>query len=93
MVVRGSSFESQTGWWWRHLCYKGGPVCSKYRGLTLLALPKKVYPRVLDRRIWLMVEPQMEQYSFYSVFGTLDQLYNLHRVLKAPWEASQPVHM
>lgn len=25
MVVRGSSLVCQTGWWWRYLCYKGGP--------------------------------------------------------------------
>ena len=33
-------------------------VCSNYRGITLLSLPGKVYSRVLERRLWPIVEPQ-----------------------------------
>ncbi|KAI3372564.1 hypothetical protein L3Q82_023043 [Scortum barcoo] len=32
-------------------------VCSNYRGITLLSLPRKVYARVLERRIRPIVEP------------------------------------
>ncbi|KAK3527908.1 hypothetical protein QTP86_011240 [Hemibagrus guttatus] len=70
-------------------------VCSNYRGITLLSLPGKVYSRVLERRVRLLVEPwiQEEQCSFRPSRGTLDQLYTLHRVLEGSWEFAQPVHM
>ncbi|KAK3537069.1 hypothetical protein QTP70_000867 [Hemibagrus guttatus] len=58
-------------------------VCSNYRGITLLSLPGKVYSRVLERRVRLLVEPRIQE----------DQLYTLHRVLEGSWEFAQPVHM
>ncbi|KAI3371385.1 hypothetical protein L3Q82_023983 [Scortum barcoo] len=36
---------------------------------------------------------QEEQCGFRPGRGTLDQLYNLHRVLEGLWEFAQPVHM
>ncbi|KAK3518049.1 hypothetical protein QTP70_033271 [Hemibagrus guttatus] len=59
------------------------------------ALPRKVYSRVLERRVRPLVEPriQEEQCGFRPSRGTLDQLYTLHRVLKGLWEFTQPVHM
>ncbi|KAK3553775.1 hypothetical protein QTP70_009301 [Hemibagrus guttatus] len=70
-------------------------VCSNYREITLLSLPGKVYSRVLERRVRLLVEPriQEEQCGFRPSRGTLDQLYTLHRVLEGLWEFAQPVHM
>ncbi|KAK3569663.1 hypothetical protein QTP86_002629 [Hemibagrus guttatus] len=70
-------------------------VCSNYRRITLLSLPGKVYSRVLERRVRLLVEPriQEEQCGFRPSRGTLDQLYTLHRVLGGSWEFAQPVHM
>ncbi|KAK3540855.1 hypothetical protein QTP86_002442 [Hemibagrus guttatus] len=70
-------------------------VCSNYRGITLLSVPGKVYSRVLERRVRLLVEPriQEEQCGFRPSRGTLDQLYTLHRVLEGLWEFAQPVHM
>ncbi|KAK3513805.1 hypothetical protein QTP70_028875, partial [Hemibagrus guttatus] len=70
-------------------------VCSNYRGITLLSLPGKVYSRVLERRVRLLVKPwiQEEQCGFRPSCGTLDQLYTLHRVLEGSWEFAQPVHM
>ncbi len=35
-------------------------VCYNYRGITLLSLPRKVYARVLERRIQPMVEPRIQ---------------------------------
>ncbi|KAI3360255.1 hypothetical protein L3Q82_014564, partial [Scortum barcoo] len=66
-------------------------VCSNYRGITLLSLPGKVYARVLERRIWPIVDPQIqeEQCGFRPGRGTLDQLYTLHRVLEGLWEFAQ----
>ncbi|KAI3371031.1 hypothetical protein L3Q82_023521, partial [Scortum barcoo] len=55
-------------------------VDSNYRGITLLSLPRKVYARVLERRIRPIVDPriQEEQCGFRPGRGTLDQLYTLH---------------
>ncbi|TWW61106.1 hypothetical protein D4764_05G0011960 [Takifugu flavidus] len=36
-------------------------VCSNYKGITLLSLPGKVYARVLEKRIRLIVEPLIEE--------------------------------
>ncbi|KAI3362846.1 hypothetical protein L3Q82_001895 [Scortum barcoo] len=57
--------------------------------------PRKVYARVLERRIRPIVDPriQEEQCGFRPGRGTLDQLYTLHRVLEGLWEFAQPVHM
>ncbi len=70
-------------------------VCSNFRGITLLSLPRKVYARVLERRIRPIVEPriQEEQCGFRPSRGTLDQLYTLSRVLEGSWEFAQPIHM
>uniref|UniRef100_A0AAR2JQE7 Reverse transcriptase domain-containing protein n=1 Tax=Pygocentrus nattereri TaxID=42514 RepID=A0AAR2JQE7_PYGNA len=70
-------------------------VCSNYRGITLLSLPGKVYARVLEKRVRLIVEPQIqeEQCGFRPGRGTLDQLFTLSRILEGSWEFAQPVHM
>ncbi len=70
-------------------------VCSNYRGITLLSLPRKVYARVLERSIQPVVELliQEEQCGFRPGPGKLDQLYTLTRVLEDSWEFARPVHM
>ncbi len=69
-------------------------VYSHYRGITFLSPPGKVYARVLERRIRLLVEPQNqeEQFSLRPGRGTQDQLYTLPRVLEGAWEFAQPIH-
>ncbi|TWW71602.1 hypothetical protein D4764_16G0000990, partial [Takifugu flavidus] len=69
-------------------------VCSNYRGVTLLSLPK-VYSGVLERRIRRIVELriQEEQCGFRPGRGIVDQLYTHSRVLEGAWEFAQPVHM
>ena len=59
-------------------------VCSNYREITLLSLPGKVYSRVLERRLWPIVEPQIqeEQCGFHPGRGTVDQLFTLARLLE-----------
>ncbi|TWW73565.1 hypothetical protein D4764_15G0009590 [Takifugu flavidus] len=49
-------------------------MCSNYRGITLLSLPGKVYARVLEKRIRLIVEPliEEEQCGFRPDCGTTD---------------------
>ncbi|KAI3362616.1 hypothetical protein L3Q82_001619 [Scortum barcoo] len=70
----------------------GGPSTG---GSHFSLSPGKVYARVLERRIQLIVKPliQEEQCGFHPARGTLDQLYTLHRVLEGLWEFAQPVHM
>ncbi|TWW77246.1 hypothetical protein D4764_12G0006360 [Takifugu flavidus] len=70
-------------------------VCSNYRGITLLSLPGKVYARVLEKRIRLIVEPliEEEQCGFRPGHRTTDHLFTLAGVLEGSYEFAQPVHM
>ena len=54
---------------------------------TLLSLPGKVYSKVLERRVRLVFDPQIqeEQCCFHPVLGKLNQLYILKRVLEGAW--------
>ena len=69
-------------------------VCSNYREITLLSLPGKVYSRVLERRLWPIVEPQIqeEQCGFHPGCGTVDQLFTLAGLLGRR-HGSHPVYM
>ena len=53
--------------------------------LQLLSLPGKVYSRVLERRLRLIVEPD-------SVLA-VDQLFTLAGLLGGSWEFAHPVYM
>lgn len=70
-------------------------VCSNYQEVTLLSLPGKVYCRVLEKRVWLIVEPQIEedQCGFHPGRQTVDIVFILFKVLEGAWECDQPVHM
>uniref|UniRef100_A0A8P4KHH4 Reverse transcriptase domain-containing protein n=1 Tax=Dicentrarchus labrax TaxID=13489 RepID=A0A8P4KHH4_DICLA len=79
-----------------HLFKKGDQrVCANYRGITLLSLPGKVYSKVLERRVWLIVEPliEEEQCGFCPGHGTTDQLFPLAGLLKGAWDYAHPVYM
>ena len=68
---------------------KGGQsVCANYRGITLLSPPGKVYSKVLDRRVRLIVEAQIEeeQCGFCPFHGTTDELFILAGILEGAWE-------
>ena len=49
-------------------------VCANYRGITLLSLPRKVYSKVLERRVHPILKPQIEeeQCGFCHGRGTTD---------------------
>lgn len=55
----------------------------------------KIYSQVLERRIWPIVEPRIEeeQHGFCPGRGTLDQLFTLVTVLEGAWEFAQPVYI
>ncbi|TWW64140.1 hypothetical protein D4764_03G0011480 [Takifugu flavidus] len=55
----------------------------------------KIYARVLEKRIRLIVEPliEEEQCGFRPGRGTTDHLFTLAGVLEGSWEFAQPVHM
>jgi len=59
-------------------------VFSNYRGITLLSFPGKVYARVLESKLQPLVEPQIQdqQCEFCPGCGTVDQLFNLARLLE-----------
>lgn len=68
---------------------KGGQrVYYNYRGITLLSLSVKIYASVLERRVRQLVESQFkeEQCSLRRGRRTLDQFFNLSRILKGAWE-------
>lgn len=50
-------------------------VYSDYRRITLLSFLGKVYARILEKRIWPIVETRIneEQCGFSPVHGTVDQ--------------------
>ncbi|KAI3358336.1 hypothetical protein L3Q82_014777 [Scortum barcoo] len=59
-------------------------VCSNYIwGITLLSLPRKVYTRVLEKRIRPSDSGGTMRFSSYTLL----------RVLEGLWEFAQPVHM
>ncbi len=69
-------------------------VCANYRGITLFRLPRKVYSKVLEKRIWLLVKPGIEeqQCRFCPDRETTNQLFTLTRTLEEAWEFVQPVY-
>ncbi len=64
-------------------------VCANYRDITLLSLPGKVYPQVLER----IQEEQEEQCRFFPGCRTIDQLFTLTRILEGAREFAQPISM
>ena len=70
-------------------------VHSNYQGITLLSLPEKAYARVLERKLWPIVEPQIqeEQCGFHPGHGRVHQLFTLARILEGSWELAHPVYM
>ena len=70
-------------------------VCANSRGITLLSLSGKVYSKVLEKMVRLIVEPQIEAEAcgFRPGRGTTDQLFTLARILEGAWELASPVHM
>lgn len=73
-VVGSRSIGTVTSPW--QLGGKGSPfmkmgghkrVCANYQGITLLSFLRKTYAGLLERRLWLIMEPQIkeEQCRFY----------------------------
>ncbi|TWW71222.1 hypothetical protein D4764_17G0007050 [Takifugu flavidus] len=52
-------------------------VYSNYRGITLLSLPGKVYARVLEKRIRLIVEPLIEEEQCGSILWVVLREYGV----------------
>lgn len=60
-------------------------MCVNYRGTALCSLPGKNYCRVLERRLWPIFEPEIQEQQcvFCSGRGTVDQLFTLSCLLSA----------
>lgn len=67
-------------------------VCSNYRGSHFSASLERSTSGCLERRIQLIVKLQIQEYQcgFCPCWGTLDQLYTLHRVVDGSLEFVQP---
>ncbi|KAI3356429.1 hypothetical protein L3Q82_017643 [Scortum barcoo] len=89
---RGQYLCGKPGWWSLFLIRESGTT----GGSHFSASPGRSMPRVLERRIWPIVEPSdsgRNNAVFVPGRGILDQLYTLHRALEGLWEFAQPVHM
>lgn len=55
-----------------------------YTGISLLSLPRKIYARVMETTVHLLVKPQIqeEQCGFHICHGAMHQPYILSRILK-----------
>ena len=62
--------------------------------ITVCSLPGQVYAGMLEKRVQLTVETQIqeERCKFCPGLGALDQLYTLARILEGAWELAQPVN-
>ncbi len=70
-------------------------VCSNYQGIILLSLPGIIYSKVLEWRLWLIVEPliKKELRRFHPGCRAMDQLITLACLLRASWEFAHPVYI
>jgi len=69
--------------------------CTNYRGITLLSLPGKLYAKVLEARVRMVVESRIsdEQSGFRPGRSTTDQVFTLKQVFEKSWEYNIPVFM
>src|SRR5699024_7177242 len=67
--------------------------CSNYRGITLLSLPGKIYAKLLESRVRVVVEPRIadEQCGFRPGRSTTDQVFTLRQVQERAWAYNRPV--
>lgn len=69
---------------------KGDQRVLNYWSITLLTLNRKLYSKVVERRLRLIVEPQNQeqQCRFCSDHQTEEQLFTLAGLLEDSWESS-----
>ena len=70
-------------------------VCANYRGMRLLSLPGKVYSKMLERKVWPIVEPRIEeeQCGFRPGLGINGPALYYDRGLGGSMGYNLPVHM
>ena len=68
-------------------------ICDNYRGITLLVVASKVYPKVLLRRITPTVESRLgEAQCGRPGRGTIDAIFVLRMLFQKAWAAHRSVH-
>ena len=84
----GAHISATSHRWW-----ETGIVCSNYRGISIVSLPSKVHTGVLEKRVWLIVEPQVQEdkCGFRPGHGPLGHLHTLTWVLEGASEFAQLV--
>ncbi|XP_014291972.1 uncharacterized protein [Halyomorpha halys] len=64
--------------------YKNGDnrECGNHRGISLLSIPSKVYSKVLETRIRILVDSQLgeEQYGFRAQQSTQDLIFAMRQI-------------
>jgi len=92
-LINGEDIK-QAGLHWLPFLRKGtGEWIPTTSGITLLGLRGKVYSRVLERSLRLIVKPriQEEQCCFHPGCETVDQIFSLAEWLRGSWELDHPV--
>ena len=69
--------------------------CSLYRGISLLSQPRKVFARILEKRIRYIVEPQLSenQLGFQNNKGCADAIFILRQLQEKHIEWNKPLFM
>ena len=63
-------------------------LCTNYKGIPLVSLPRKVYAKCLERKCQKMMEWKLEsgQCSFRPSRSTTDQTFTLKQIFKKSWK-------
>ena len=63
-------------------------LCSNYRGISLLSHIGKIYERIIERRLRLVVEEKLGewQYGFRPGRSTVDMIFTMKILLEKSWE-------
>ena len=69
--------------------------CKNYRGITLLTHIGKIYERILEKRLRVMVEEKLEegQYGFRPQRGTTELIFTLRMIMEKSWEWAKDIYI
>ena len=69
--------------------------CQNYRGISLIPHITKLYERILERRISLLVEPLLgeEQHGYRNNRTVTDLTFGLRMVIEKAWEYNQSIYI
>ena len=68
--------------------------CTNYRGISLISVLGKVYPKCLEKKCCEIVEPKLKdaQCGFCPGQSTMDQIFALQQIFEKSWEYAEKVN-